>query len=235
MIQNRANSKIVLQAKGLTKVYQTSAGDVEALVGVDLEFGRGEFVAIVGPSGSGKSTLLNLLGVLEEPTGGQILIEGLEVSSLSNSERALIRNELIGFIFQSYNLIQRTTVLKNVTLPGIISNCSRKALRSRAFKLLDIMGIRDKAYFRPMQLSGGQQQRVAIARALVNDPPIILADEPTGNLDSQTGNDVFELLRNLARTLDRTIVMVTHNLALAEHADRAIHIRDGRVEREVWN
>ena len=235
MIQNRANSDIVLQVKNLTKVYYTTAGKVEALRGIDLEFHRGEFVAIAGPSGSGKSTLLNLLGVLDEPTDGQIAIEGLTVSSLDDSERALIRNELIGFIFQSYNLIQRTTVLKNVTLPGIIAHTNRRALRTRALKLLEAMGIGDKAHYRPVQLSGGQQQRVAIARALVNDPAIILADEPTGNLDSQTGKDVFELLRDLARQLDRTIIMVTHNLALADLADRAIHIRDGLVEREVWN
>ena len=235
MIQNRANSDIVLQVKNLTKVYYTTAGKVEALRGIDLEFHRGEFVAIAGPSGSGKSTLLNLLGVLDEPTDGQIAIEGLTVSSLDDSERALIRNELIGFIFQSYNLIQRTTVLKNVTLPGIIAHTNRRTLRTRALKLLEAMGIGDKAHYRPVQLSGGQQQRVAIARALVNDPPIILADEPTGNLDSQTGKDVFELLRDLARQLDRTIIMVTHNLALADLADRAIHIRDGLVEREVWN
>ena len=235
MIQNRANSDIVLQVKNLTKVYYTTAGKVEALRGIDLEFHRGEFVAIAGPSGSGKSTLLNLLGVLDEPTDGQIAIEGLTVSSLDDSERALIRNELIGFIFQSYNLIQRTTVLKNVTLPGIIAHTNRRTLRTRALKLLEAMGIGDKAHYRPVQLSGGQQQRVAIARALVNDPPIILADEPTGNLDSQTGKDVFELLRDLARQLDRTIIMVTHNLALADLADRAIHIRDGLVEHEVWN
>ena len=235
MAQTRANSDVVLQVKNLSKIYQTAAGQVAALRSVNLEFSRGEFVAIVGPSGSGKSTLLNLLGVLDEPTDGQVLIQGMQVSALDDSERALVRSQLIGFIFQSYNLIQRTTVLKNVTLPGIISHSNRKALRNRALKLLQVMGIREKAHSKPVQLSGGQQQRVAIARALVNDPTIILADEPTGNLDSQTGKDVFELLRTLARTLDRTIIMVTHNLALAKSADRSIHIRDGIVEREEWN
>ena len=226
---------IVLQAKNLTKIYQTAAGQVAALRAVNFTIHRGEFVAIVGPSGSGKSTLLNLLGVLDEPTSGQISIEGMSVNALDDSERALVRNQLIGFIFQSYNLIQRTTVLKNVTLPGVISRSNSKSLRARALKLLEIMDIREKAYSKPVQLSGGQQQRVAIARALVNDPTIILADEPTGNLDTQTGQDVFELLRTLARTLDRTIIMVTHNLALAQSADRAIYIRDGIVERETWH
>ena len=233
MDQKRLSTDIVLQVRNLTKVYQTAAGQVAALRSVNLEIHRGEFVAIVGPSGSGKSTLLNMLGVLDEPTSGQISIEGMSVNALDDGERALVRNQLIGFIFQSYNLIQRTTVLKNVTLPGIISRSNPKALRARALKLLEVMDIPEKAYSKPVQLSGGQQQRVAIARALVNDPTIILADEPTGNLDSQTGQDVFDLLRKLARTLNRTIIMVTHNLALAKSADRAIYIRDGIVEREA--
>ena len=235
MDQKRLSTDIVLQVKNLTKVYQTAAGQVAALRAVNLEIHRGEFVAIVGPSGSGKSTLLNMLGVLDEPTSGQISIEGMSVNALDDGERALVRNQLIGFIFQSYNLIQRTTVLKNVTLPGTIARSNPKALRARALKLLEVMDIPEKAYSKPVQLSGGQQQRVAIARALVNDPTIILADEPTGNLDSQTGQDVFDLLRKLAHTLNRTIIMVTHNLALAKSADRAIYIRDGIVEREAWH
>lgn len=230
-----SNSKVVLQVQQLTKVYKTAAGRVDALRGVDLTFHQGEFVAIVGPSGSGKSTLLNLIGVLDQPTAGHVRVGGISVGDLADPDKALIRNQMIGFVFQSFNLIQRTTVLNNVTLPGIISHTHRKRLVERAMKLLHLMGIADKASYRPTQLSGGQQQRVAIARSLINDPSIILADEPTGNLDSQTGQEVFELLRRLARNFQRTVIMVTHNLELAQAVDRAIHIRDGVVEREVWN
>jgi putative ABC transport system ATP-binding protein len=230
-----SNSNVVLQVQNLTKVYQTTAGRVDALRGVNLSFRQGEFAAIIGPSGSGKSTLLNLIGVLDQPTDGQISVGGIPMESLADHEKAVIRNQMIGFVFQSYNLVQRTTVLNNVALPGIISHASRKTVIARARKLLEVMGIADKAHYRPVQLSGGQQQRVAIARSLINDPPIILADEPTGNLDSQTGQDVFELLRSLARKFQRTVIMVTHNLELAAAVDRAIHIRDGLVEREVWN
>ncbi|WP_231741847.1 ABC transporter ATP-binding protein [Stieleria varia] len=230
-----ASSNATLQIRDLAKVYQTAAGTVNALRGINLDFQRGEMVAIVGPSGSGKSTLLNLIGVLDRPSSGEVSIEGIPVSSLNDSEQALVRNQLIGFVFQSYNLIHRSTVINNVALPGMISHRNRRQLLDRARKLLSIMGIADKSHCRPSQLSGGQQQRVAIARSLINDPPIILADEPTGNLDSSTGQEVFDLLCTLTRQLNRTVIMVTHNLELSQLVDRAVYLRDGMVEREIRN
>jgi len=192
-------------------------------------------VAIVGPSGSGKSTLLNIIGALDKPTSGKVYINDIDIFALADSEMATMRNHLIGFIFQSYNLINRTTVLKNVELPGVLSGMESGERKRRAEKLLEVLGIGDKAGFKPVNLSGGQQQRVAIARSLMNDPAIILADEPTGNLDTKTGNEVFELLKMLSNKFRRTIVMVTHNPELAEACDRAIYVRDGKVEKEVVN
>jgi putative ABC transport system ATP-binding protein len=224
---------IVMKVEGLFKIFDSSAGRVAALQGVNLAIKKGEFVAIVGPSGSGKSTLLNIMGALDRPTSGRVFIRGVDVFSLSDSELATMRNYLIGFIFQSYNLINRTTVMKNVALPAILSDMDSHERERRAIKLLEVLGIGDKANFKPANLSGGQQQRVAIARALMNDPAIILADEPTGNLDTKTGQEVFELLKILGNKFRRTIVMVTHNPELAESTDRAIYIRDGKVEKEV--
>lgn len=223
----------VLKVEGISKVFQSSAGMVNALRSIDIEIYKGEFVSIVGPSGSGKSTLLNIIGALDRPTSGKVLISGVDIFELGDGEIATMRNHLIGFIFQSYNLINRTTVQKNVELPAILADMSGTQREQRAAKILDILGIGDKAGFKPSNLSGGQQQRVAIARALINDPAIILADEPTGNLDTKTGWEVFDLLRMLSGKFRRTIVMVTHNPELAERTDRAIFIRDGRVEKEV--
>lgn len=228
-----ADNGIVLKVENVTKVFDSAAGRVSALRGIDLQINRGEFVSIVGPSGSGKSTLLNILGALDRPTSGKVLINGIDIFSLDDSEMATMRNHLIGFIFQSYNLINRTTVLKNVALPGIISEMGSDERERRAMKLLQVLGIDDKASHKPANLSGGQQQRVAIARSLMNDPAIILADEPTGNLDTKTGSEVFELLKMLSNKFRRTVVMVTHNPELAEASDRAIYIRDGKVEKEV--
>ncbi|WP_075055744.1 ABC transporter ATP-binding protein [Nitrososphaera viennensis] len=224
-----------MKVDNVTKVFDSAAGRVAALRGVNLSIKRGEFVAIVGPSGSGKSTLLNIIGALDKPTAGKVYINGIDVFALADSEIATMRNHLIGFIFQSYNLINRTTVLKNVELPGILSGMAGSERQRRAEKLLEVLGIGNKAGFKPVNLSGGQQQRVAIARSLMNDPAIILADEPTGNLDTKTGNEVFDLLKMLSSKFRRTIVMVTHNPELAEACDRAIYIRDGRVEKEVVN
>lgn len=229
------DQSIVLRVEGVTKTFDSAAGRVAALRGIDISIKRGEFVAIVGPSGSGKSTLLNIIGALDRPTSGSVYINGIDIFSLSDSEIATMRNHLIGFIFQSYNLINRTTVLKNVALPGIISGMGEAERAKRAARLLEVLGIGDKAGFKPTNLSGGQQQRVAIARSLMNDPAIILADEPTGNLDTKTGNEVFELLEMLSSKFRRTVVMVTHNPELADATDRAIYIRDGRVEKEVAN
>ncbi|UVS69023.1 ABC transporter ATP-binding protein [Nitrososphaera viennensis] len=229
------SAAVVMKVDNVTKVFDSAAGRVAALRGVNLSIKRGEFVAIVGPSGSGKSTLLNIIGALDKPTAGKVYINGIDVFALADSEIATMRNHLIGFIFQSYNLINRTTVLKNVELPGILSGMAGSERQRRAEKLLEVLGIGNKAGFKPVNLSGGQQQRVAIARSLMNDPAIILADEPTGNLDTKTGNEVFDLLKMLSSKFRRTIVMVTHNPELAEACDRAIYIRDGRVEKEVVN
>jgi putative ABC transport system ATP-binding protein len=223
----------VMKVENISKIFESVAGRVAALRRVNISIKKGEFIAIVGPSGSGKSTLLNIVGALDRPSSGRVLIRGVDIFSLSDSEIATMRNYLIGFIFQSYNLISRTTVIKNVELPTILSGMAAPERRRRAMKMLEVLGIGDKADFKPSSLSGGQQQRVAIARALMNDPAIILADEPTGNLDTKTGQEVFDLLKMLSSKFRRTIVMVTHNPELAEATDRAIYIRDGMVEKEV--
>jgi putative ABC transport system ATP-binding protein len=178
---------------------------------------------------------LNMIGALDRPTSGKVFINGIDIFSLNDSQIATVRNDTLGFIFQSYNLINRTTILKNVEFPGITGGMSDGDRRRRALKLLGFLGIKDKAKYKPTNLSGGQQQRVAIARALMNDPKIVLADEPTGNLDTKTGADVFNLLTMLSREFKRTIIMVTHNPELAAATDRAIHIRDGSIEKEVVN
>ena len=224
---------IVLEAKGLTKVYGSGANKVIAVDNINLRIRRGEFTSILGPSGSGKSTLLNLLGGLARPTRGKVLIDGIDIFALDDRRLSIIRNRKVGFIFQSYNLINRASVLRNVELPAIIAGMQSNVRLKKAFELLRILGIEDKAKAKPTELSGGQQQRVAIARALINDPSIILADEPTGNLDTKTGSDVFNLLRELVDKYNKTIVMVTHNRELAEETDRSIIVRDGKVIKEV--
>jgi len=233
--ETKSDDNAAMHVKKLFKVYDSAAGRVVALRDVTFKVNKGEFLAIVGPSGSGKSTLLNLIGALDRPTSGKVFIGGVDIFSLSNSEIATIRNRMIGFVFQSYNLINRTTVQRNVELPAIIEGMDSSIRVRRAKKLLEMLGIGDKGKFKPSNLSGGQQQRVAIARSLMNNPTIILADEPTGNLDTKTGKEVFNLLRNLSQKYKRTVVMVTHNPVLAEATDRAIYIKDGTVEKEVLN
>ncbi len=228
-------SSFALKVENLSKVYDSSAGRVVALDNVSFAIKKGEFVSVVGPSGSGKSTVLNLVGALDRPTSGKIYIDGIDIFSLSDAEIATMRNGRIGFIFQSFNLINRTTVLKNVKLPGIIAGMSSEEVNSRSIKILEALGIADKKNQKPVNLSGGQQQRVAIARSLINNPTIILADEPTGNLDTKTGEDVFDMLKMLSHKFKRTIVMVTHNPELAESTDRSILLRDGRIEKDVIN
>jgi len=233
-----SGSSSALKVENLSKVFESAAGRVVALKKINFTINKGEFVSIIGPSGSGKSTLLNIIGALDRPTFGKVFIGKIDVFSLKDHEIASIRNNMIGFIFQSFNLINRTTVQKNVEIPSIVScngGDSTKHRASRCLKILDVLGIKDKAKFKPSSLSGGQQQRVAIARALMNNPTIILADEPTGNLDTKTGNEVFDLLKLLSKKFRRTIIMVTHNDELAEKTDRSIYIRDGRVEKEVTN
>lgn len=229
------NRSFALRVESLSKIYDSSAGKVVALDKVSFAIKKGEFVSVVGPSGSGKSTVLNLVGALDRPTSGKIYIDGIDIFSLNDSQIATMRNSRIGFIFQSFNLINRTTVQKNVKLPGIIAGMSNDDVHSRSMKILEALGIADKKNQKPVNLSGGQQQRVAIARSLINNPSIILADEPTGNLDTKTGDDVFDMLKMLSHKFKRTIIMVTHNPELAESTDRSILLRDGRIEKDVIN
>ena len=234
-IETQTDDSHALRVENLSKIYDTSAGRVVALDKVSFTIKKGEFVSIVGPSGSGKSTVLNMIGALDRPTSGKISIDGIDMFSMNDSEIATMRNERIGFIFQSFNLINRTTVLKNVKLPGLISGMPHDVAEFRALKILEALGIEDKKNQKPINLSGGQQQRVAIARSLINNPSIILADEPTGNLDTKTGDDVFAMLKNLSHKFNRTIIMVTHNPELAESSDRSILLRDGRIEKDVYH
>jgi len=206
---------------------------VHALRGVNLKIRNGEIVSIVGPSGSGKSTILNLLGALDRPTSGKIIIDGINIARLKDESLSKFRNRKIGFIFQSYNLINRSTVTKNVELPAIIRGIPKTIRRRRANELLDMVGLRGKASRKPTELSGGEQQRVAIARALINEPTFILADEPTGNLDSKTGQQIGNLLLRVNEERKTTIVIVTHNVELAEKSERILHLRDGIVEKET--
>ncbi len=232
--QNNDN-QIVMELKKIIKIFESPAGESVVLNNISFTIKKGEFISIVGPSGSGKSTLLNIIGALDKPTSGEIIINGFNIVSLNESEIAQMRNNLIGYIFQSFNLINRTSVQKNIEIPAIIMGMNRNVRRYRSQRLLDLLGIKDKGEYKPMNLSGGQQQRVAIARALINNPTIILADEPTGNLDTKTGKEVFELLKMLTRKYKKTIVMVTHNIELALETDKTIFIRDGKIEKEIIN
>lgn len=229
------SNSFALRVEHLSKIYDSSAGKVVALNKVNFAIRKGEFVSIRGPSGSGKSTLLNMIGALDRPTTGKVYIDGIDIFSLDDSQIATMRNMRIGFIFQSFNLINRTTVQNNVKLPGLIAGMSTDEVNFRSMKILEALGIADKATQKPVNLSGGQQQRVAIARSLINNPSIILADEPTGNLDTKTGEDVFDMLKMLSHKFKRTIIMVTHNPELSESTDRSILIKDGSVEKDVEN
>jgi putative ABC transport system ATP-binding protein len=235
---NRNNDKretYTLRVENLSKIFYSPAGGIVVLNGISFGIKKGEFVSIVGPSGSGKSTLLNIIGALDRPTVGKVFINDIDIFLLNDYEIALLRNNLIGFVFQSYNLINRTTVLKNVEIPGILAGMKKNERIDRALRLLDILGIKDKAKSSPSNLSGGEQQRVAIARAIMNNPAVILADEPTGNLDTKTGQDVFNLLKMLSNKFRRTIIMVTHNPDLSKATDRVIHLKDGIIEKEAIN
>ena len=232
---NHGNDSMALEVRNLYKFWDSQAGRVIGVANISFGIRKGEFVSIVGPSGSGKSTLLNMLGALERPSSGQVFINGIDIFSMNDTQAAMIRNKSIGFIFQSYNLINRTNVLKNVEFPAIIGGMNKSERRMRATKLLNFLGLKSKLKSKPSNLSGGEQQRVAIARSLMNNPAIILADEPTGNLDTKTGADVFGLLKLLSNKFRRTIVMVTHNHELAANTERSIHIKDGRIEKQVKN
>lgn len=222
----------LIQTKDLWKTYQMGTEEIHALQGVSIEIERGEYVAIMGPSGSGKSTLMNLIGCLDTPSKGSYLLNGKQVSEMNDDELARIRNEEIGFVFQTFNLLPRATALHNVELPLIYAGVSAKVRSERAAQALDKVELGDRKSHRPNQLSGGQRQRVAIARALVNNPSILLADEPTGNLDSKTGVEIMSLFARLHEA-GNTIVLVTHEPEVAAHAHRSIHIRDGQVEKDV--
>jgi putative ABC transport system ATP-binding protein len=219
---------VVIKTENLTKVYEMGAEQVHALSGVDLEIRKGEYVAIMGPSGSGKSTLMNLIGCLDSPSGGKYWLAGRLVSELDDDELAYIRNKEIGFVFQTFNLLPRATALHNVELPLIYNGTPAEERIEKAKIALDRVDLSSRMTHKPNELSGGQRQRVAIARALVNDPSIVLADEPTGNLDSKTGAEIMGLFANLHQQ-GNTIILVTHELDIAQHAHRVIFIRDGKV------
>jgi len=222
---------VVIQTHNLWKTYVMGDQEIHAVSGVDLTIHRGEYVAIMGPSGSGKSTLMNLIGCLDTPTSGEYYINGQLVSDLSDDELARIRNKEIGFVFQTFNLLPRATALHNVELPLIYAGMPAEARIERAKEALRMVDLESRMYHKPSELSGGQRQRVAIARALVNNPSILLADEPTGNLDSATGNEIMGLFDVLHKQ-GNTIVLVTHEHDIAMYAHRVIHVRDGKVERD---
>jgi putative ABC transport system ATP-binding protein len=221
----------IIVTQGLTKDYEMGAETIHALRGVDLTVDRNEYVAVMGPSGSGKSTLMNLIGCLDTPTSGRYWLNGQEVSRLEDAELARIRNREVGFVFQTFNLLPRATALHNVELPLIYAGSTASVRRERAADALDAVGLGHRLEHKPNELSGGERQRVAIARALVNNPSILLADEPTGNLDSATSGEIMLLFGDL-HARGQTIVLVTHEHEIAAHAHRAIHLRDGRIERD---
>jgi putative ABC transport system ATP-binding protein len=221
----------IIETLGLTKTFGTNGVAVHALRGIDLTIARGEFVALIGPSGSGKSTLMAILGCLDSPTSGTYAFDGERVEGLSGSELARIRNEKIGFVFQQYNLLPKASVVRNVELPMLYAGVARKERRRRALELLELVGIPEKAKVLPAALSGGQRQRVAIARALANRPAMLLADEPTGALDSKTGHEVLELFVDLHRQ-GNTVLIVTHDLSIAALAERRVELHDGLIKPE---
>ena len=229
-------SRTVLEAFDLTRVYAAGSGaETYALHGVTFKVNEGDFTAIIGPSGSGKSTLLNLIGALDRPSSGNVLIDGVDVSRLSNMELAKIRNRKIGFVFQSFNLIRRLTAVENVKVPLIVSGTSPHERTRIAMSLLEQFGIAERANHKPNELSGGEQQRVAVARSLATNPLVVLADEPTGNLDTKNTDLVMDILEKLNKEMRKTLVIITHNTEVAYRAKKIISMRDGKIEKEVRN
>ncbi len=232
MKESPRSIEMLIKVEGVKKIYDMGLQKVEALAGVDLEIQRNEYIAIMGPSGSGKSTFMNILGCLDTPTEGAYFLKGKEVSSLDDDELARIRNEEIGFVFQTFNLLPRSTALQNVELPLVYAGVPAEERRRRAMEALEAVGLADRASHRPNELSGGQRQKVAIARALVNNPSIILADEPTGNLDSKSGEEIMSIFRKIHEA-GNTIVIVTHEEYIAEHTRRIVRLRDGKIESDT--
>ncbi len=231
------NSKKIIETIDITKIFGMGDATVTALKGVSVEINSGEFVAIMGPSGSGKSTLMHILGCLSQPTSGKYILDGEDVSDLDKVQLAHIRNNKLGFVFQAYNLLSRTTALRNVTLPLLYNHTNRKNMADsdeKAKTMLELVGLSDRMDHQPHELSGGQQQRVAIARALINDPVLVIADEPTGNLDSHSGVEIINLLHKLHEQ-GTTIVIVTHDPKIAEHTQRTIQLIDGLVNNIIRN
>ena len=225
-------AKWVIELSGIKKIYQVGGQEVAALAGIDLNFAKGEFAALMGPSGSGKSTLMNILGCLDRPTVGSYKLDGQEVATLSDDELAVTRNRRIGFVFQNFNLLSRISAADNVALPLVYAGVGRKEREEKAKKILDAVGLGDRAEHQPNELSGGQRQRVAIARALVNDPHIIMADEPTGNLDTKSTKEIMEIFEGLHKE-GRTIILVTHEPDIAACASRQLLVRDGLITRDA--
>ncbi|MBN2124738.1 MAG: ABC transporter ATP-binding protein [Deltaproteobacteria bacterium] len=226
------NNGVLIRLEAVTKVYGEGQATMVALQGIDLSIERGEFVAVMGPSGSGKSTCMNILGCLDTPTSGAYRFEGLEVGDLSRDQRALLRRHYLGFVFQGFNLLNRTSSTENVELPLIYRGLPARKRRVRALEVLEAVGLKGWEGHTPAELSGGQQQRVAIARAMVTDPQVLLADEPTGNLDSARSREIMELLASLNREKGLTVVMVTHDPDMAGYAKRRIHFRDGLIDTD---
>lgn len=221
--------------KDITKIYGSGSAEVRALGGVDLQIDEGEFVAIMGPSGSGKSTAMNIIGCLDKPTDGTYQFKGVDVGTLSHNQRALLRRHFLGFIFQGFNLLSRTSAIENVELPLIYRGMPLKERRALAIQALDLVGLADRASHSPNELSGGQQQRVAIARAIVTKPNVLLADEPTGNVDTKTSGEIMQLLTSLNRDQHITIIMVTHEEDMAAYAHRLVRFVDGKIATDINN
>ena len=224
----------LIAVENLTKVYRIGTVDFPALDDVNLEIESGEFISVVGPSGSGKSTLLNIIGALDRPTSGRVFVEGSDLFERDENQLAEFRNTKLGFIFQAHNLLMRTSVLANVALPGMIAGDSQVERMERAQEILESVGLGDKITRKPTELSGGEQQRVAVARALMNDPLIVLGDEPTGNLDSKTGAEIVALMKQINSERGTVFILVTHNPEVANETDRVIHLRDGRISEDAY-